>query len=65
MLIFSSILLGKVLPLMLEYGMMPLIMILWCQKVNIILQMQVILLEISCWFHIEVYAVRWKNWFKK
>ena len=47
---------GKVLPLMLKYGMMPLIMILSCQKVNIILQMQVILLAISCWFHTEVYA---------
>ena len=45
---------GKVLPLMLKYGMMPLIMTLWCQKVNIILQMQVILLAISCWFHIKV-----------
>ena len=46
----------KALPLMLEYGMMPIIMILWCQKVNIILQMQVILLSISCWFHIKVCA---------
>ena len=47
---------GKALPLMFEYGMMPLILILWCQKVNIILQMQVILLAISCWSHIEVCA---------
>ena len=38
----------KALPLMLEYGMIPLIMILWCQKVNIIFQMQVILCAISC-----------------
>ena len=44
----------KALLQMLKYGMMPLIMILWFQKVNIILQMQVILLAISCWFHIEV-----------
>ena len=34
----------KVLPLMLKYGMILLIMTLWCQKVNIILQMQVIVM---------------------
>ena len=32
---------GKALPLMLNYGMMPSVMILWFQKVNITLQMQV------------------------
>ena len=45
---------GKALSPMLEYQMMPLIMILWYQKVNVILQMQLILLAISCRFHIEV-----------
>ena len=39
---------------MLNYGMMQSMMILWYLRVNITLQMQVLLFVISSCFHIEV-----------
>ena len=50
---------GKALPLMVKCGMMPLIMILWCQKITTILQMQIILLAISCWFYMHYHLAEW------
>ena len=47
---------GEALPLMLDYGMMPSVMILWVQKVNITLQMQGLVLVISCSSHTKVCA---------
>ena len=54
---FATLLLdGNAQQQMLDYGMMQSMMILWYPRVNITLQMQVLLLVISSCFHIEVCA---------